>query len=108
MYPFTIIYSSKEQKEKYKDDIDGYADDLSEMKKIIYDFVDNYIYEYKNKIFYEMKHNKRISQNIFYEMFNSLPTIKYFDISAKMWHKYEIDKVELHEYFLSYFKSSRM
>jgi len=39
------------------------------MKKIIYDFVDNYIYEYKYKIFYEMEHNERISQNAFYEIF---------------------------------------
>jgi len=40
MYPFKIIYSTKEQKEqkeqkeKHKDEIYGYANDLSEIKKI--------------------------------------------------------------------------
>jgi len=105
MYPFKIIYSTKEQKEKHKDEIYGYANDLSEIKKIIYKYADEYIYEYKNNIFYEMKHNDRISQNTFYNMFNSLPRIKYFDISPKIWYEYEIDEVELHEYFMSYFKS---
>ena len=55
-----------------------------------------------------MEHNERISQNTFYKMFNSLPTIKYFDISPRIWNEYEIDEVELHEYFLSHFKSSRV
>jgi hypothetical protein len=41
------------------------VDDLSEIKQIIYEWVDEYIYEYKNKIFYEMEHNERISQNTF-------------------------------------------
>ena len=108
MYPFKIIYSTKTQKEKHKDEIYGYANDLSEIKKIIYKYADEYICEYKNKIFYEMEHNDRISHNTFYEMFNSLPSVKYFDISPKIWYEYEIDEVELHEYFLSYFKSYRM
>jgi hypothetical protein len=104
MYPFKLIYSTKEQKEKHKNEIYGYANDLSEIKKIIYKHADEYIYECKNKIFYEMEHNERISQNTFYEMFNSLPTVKYFDIFLRMWDEYTIDEVELHEYFLSYFK----
>jgi hypothetical protein len=32
-------------------------------------------------------------------MFDSLPSVKYFDISPRIWHEYEIDEVELHEYF---------
>jgi len=32
------------------------------------------------------------------EMVNSLPTIKYFNISSKTWNEYEIDVVELHEH----------
>jgi hypothetical protein len=36
--------------------------------------------------------------NVFMEMVNSLPTIKYFDISSKTWNEYEIDVVELHEH----------
>ncbi len=106
MYPFKISYSTKEQKEKHKNEIYGYANDLSEIKKIIYKHADEYIYEYKNKIFSEMKYDGRISQNTFYKMFDSLPTVKYFDISPKIWHEYEIDEVELQEYFLSYFKAS--
>jgi hypothetical protein len=105
MYPFKIIYSTKEQKEKHKDEIYGYANDLSEIKKIIYKYADEYICQHKNKIFYEMEHNGRISQNTFYEMFNSLPSVKYFDISPKMWYEYEIDEIELHEYVLSHFNS---
>ncbi len=105
MYPFKIIYSTKEQKEKHKDEIYGYANDLSEIKKIIYKYADEYICEYKNEIFYEMERNDGISLNTFYEMFNSLPSVKYFDISPKIWYEYEIDEIELHEYFLSYFKS---
>ena len=101
MYPYKIIYSTKEKKEKHKDEIYGYANDLSEIKKIIYKYADEYICEYKNKIFREMEENDEISQNTFYKMFDSLPTIKYFDISPRIWHEYEIDEVELREYFLS-------
>jgi len=104
MYPFKIICSSKEQKEKHKDEIYGYANDLSEIKKIIYKYVDEYICEYKNKIFREMEDNDdRISQYTFYKMFDTLPSVKYFDISPRIWYEYEIDEVELHEYFLSHF-----
>lgn len=108
MYPFKIIYSTKEQKEKHKDEIYGYANDLSDIKKIIYKYADEYIYEYKNKIFREMEQNERISQNTFYKMFDFLPSVKYFDISPRIWKEYEIDEVELHEYFLSYFTPSRV
>ena len=103
MYPFKIIYSTKEQKEKHKDEIYGYANDLSEIKKIIYKHADEYICQNKKKIFREMEENDEISQYTFYKMFDSLPSVKYFDISPKIWHEYEIDEVELHEYFLSYF-----
>jgi hypothetical protein len=103
MYPFKIIYSTKEQKEKHKDEIYGYANDLLEIKKIIYKSADEYICQNKNMIFREMEENDEISQYTFYKMFDSLPSVKYFDISPKIWHEYEIDEVELHEYFLSYF-----
>jgi len=53
-----------------------------------------------------MEENDEISQNTFYKMFDSLPSVKYFDISPRIWYEYEIDEVELHEYFLSHFKSS--
>jgi hypothetical protein len=108
MYPFIIIFSTEEQKEKHKDETYGYANDLSEIKKIIYKYADEYICEYKNKIFREMEENDEISMNTFYKMFDSLPSVKYFDISPKIWHEYEIDEVELHEYFLSYFKYSKV
>jgi len=39
-------------------------------------------------------------------MYDFLPSVKYFDISPRIWKDYEIDEVELNEYFLSYFKSS--
>jgi hypothetical protein len=106
MYPFKIRYSTKEQKEKHKDEIYGYANDLTEIKNIIYKYVDEYIYEYKKKIFNEIEHNDGISQYTFYKMYDFLPSVKYFDISPRIWKEYEIDEVELSEYFLSYFKSS--
>jgi len=107
MYPFKIIYSTKEEKEKHKDEIYGYANDLSEITQIIYKYADEYICQHKNKIFREMEDSDdRIPQNTFYKMFDSLPTVKYFDISPRTWHEYEIDEVELLEYFLSHFKSS--
>jgi hypothetical protein len=83
MYPFKISYSTKEQKEQHKDEIYGYANDLSEIKKIIYKSADEYICEYKNKIFREMEENDEISQNTFYKMYDYLPSVKYFDISPK-------------------------
>jgi 6-pyruvoyl-tetrahydropterin synthase len=106
MYPFKIIYPNKEQKEKHKDEIYGYVNDLSEIKIIIYKYVDEYISEYKNKIFREIYENDEISQNTFYKMYDSLPSVKYFDISPKIWNEYEIDEVELQVYFFSNFKSS--
>lgn len=108
MYPFKISYSTKEQKEQHKDEIYGYANDLTEIKNIIYKYVDEYIYEHKKKIFREMEENDEISQNTFYKMFDFIPSVKYFDISPRIWKEYEIDEVELYEYFLSYFKSSRV
>jgi hypothetical protein len=98
MYPFKIIYSTKEQKEKHKDEIYGYANDLSEIKNIIYKFADEYIYQYKNKILYDIEDDGRISINRFYEIFDLLPIVKYFDISPRIWKEYEIDEVELYEY----------
>jgi hypothetical protein len=97
MYPFKISYSTKEQKEQHKDEIYGYANDLSEIKNIIYKFADEYIYEYKNKIVYD----GTISMHRFYEMFDCLPSVKYFDISPRIWKEYEIDDVELYEYIKS-------
>ena len=106
MYPYKIIYSTKEEKEKHIDEIYGYANDLSEIKKIIYKYADEYICKYKNSIFNELEHNERISLETFFKMVNLLPSVKYFDISPRIWHEYEIDIPELHEYFLSHFKSS--
>jgi hypothetical protein len=61
MYPYKIVCSTKEQKEKHKDEIYGYANDLSEITKIIYKYADEYICENKNKIFREMEENDEIS-----------------------------------------------
>ena len=103
MYPYKIVCSTKEQKEKHKDEIYGYANDLSEITKIIYKYADEYICENKNKIFREMEENDEISINTFYKMFDTLPIVKYFDISPRTWNEYEIDESELYKYFLSYF-----
>jgi hypothetical protein len=103
MYPYKIVCSTKEQKEKHQDELYGYANDLSEITKIIYKYADEYICENKNKIFREMEENDEISINTFYKMFDTLPIVKYFDISPRTWNEYEIDESELYKYFLSYF-----
>jgi hypothetical protein len=41
-------------------------------------------------------------------MFDSLPSVKYFDISPRTWNEYEIDESELYKYFLSYVNPSRV
>jgi hypothetical protein len=105
MYPYKIIFSTKEQKEKHKDKIYGYANDLQEINKIIYKYTDEYIYQHKYKILYEYDHNDRISIETFYKMFDTIPSVKYFDILLKTWIEFEIDQIEIHEYFLSHFKS---
>jgi hypothetical protein len=108
MYPYKIVCSTKEQKENHKDEIYGYANDLSEITKIIYKYADEYICENKNKIFREMEENDEISINTFYKLFDTLPIVKYFDISPRTWNEYEIDEAELYKYFLSYFNPSRV
>ena len=113
MYPYKINWATESLKEKHEDKSYGYADDLLEIKREIYKYIDEYIYEYKKKLEYEVKDYGNITLNRFFEMVNSEPyfdfiflSIKYFDFSLKIWKDYEVDEMELEQYFLSHFKSS--
>lgn len=111
MYPYKINWSSEKLKEIHEDDSYGYADNLLGIKKVIYKYIDEYIYEYKINLEYELKDCRAITLSRFFEMVNSEPycdfiflSVKYFDFSLKIWKDYEVDEIELEQYFLSYFK----
>ena len=113
MYPYKINWTTESLKEIHEDNSYGYVNDLLGIKKILYKYIDEYINEYKNKIKNEIKNYGIITLNKFYEMVNSEPywdfiflSIKYFDFQLKTWNDYEINEIELNDYFLSHFKSS--
>ena len=115
MYPYKINWATERLKELHEDNSYGYADDLSGIKKEIYKYIDEYIYEYEKQLEYEVKNNKTFTVNIFFEMVNSEPyhdfiflDVKYFDFSQKAWKHYEVNETEIEHYLLSHFKSSRV
>ena len=112
MYPFKITWATESLKEFHEDDSYGYADDLFGIKKEIYKYIDQYICWYKSQLEYEIKDRGYVTLHRFFEMVNSEPysdsiflDIKYFDFSLKKWKDYEVDEVELEQYFLSQFES---
>jgi len=117
MYPYKINWATESLKEIHEDNSYGYVNDLFEIKQLIYKYIDEYIYEYENRIKNEIEdyNNKRPIINRFYEIVNSEPywddiflSVKYFDFSSKSWRDYEVDETELNKYLLSHFKSSRV
>jgi hypothetical protein len=112
MYPYKIIWANEKLKEIHEDNSYGYVDDLLEIKKVIYKYIDEYINEYKTMLKYEIEDYGNITINKFFEMVNSesynnfiFLSIKYFDFSLKTWKDYEVDEIELENYFLSNLKS---
>ena len=110
MYPYKINWATESLKEKHEDKSYGYADDLLGIKREIYKYIDEYIYEYKKKLEYEVKDYGNVTLNRFFEMVNNEPyfdfiflSIKYFDFSLKTWKDYEVNEIELEQYFLSHF-----
>ena len=102
MYPYKINWATESLKEIHEDNSYGYADDLMEIKQIIYKYIDEYIYECENKIKIEIKNYGTITLNKFYEMVNSEPyfdfiflSVKYFDCSLKTWVDYHVNENEL-------------
>lgn len=115
MYPYKIKLATEGLKEIHEDNSYGYVNDLFEIKKLIYKYIDEYIYEYENRIKNEIVdcNNTRPIINRFYEMVNSEPyfddiflSVKYFDFISKSWYDYEVNDSELNNYLLSHFKSS--
>lgn len=107
MYPFVIIWKTESLKELYESSSYGYVEELFEIINIIHGYIDNFIYEYDEKIKNEIKNNGAITIEKFYEMVNSEPywdfiffDIKYFDIRNKLWTEYKIDEKKLNEYFM--------
>ena len=72
MYPFKIIYSTKEEKEKHKDEIYGYANDLSEIKNFTGILFILRLALLK-KCINSISKKKRLEINFFFVLFNSLP-----------------------------------
>ena len=108
MYPYKINWATESLKELHEDNSYGYANDLLEIKKIIYKYIDEYINEYDNNIKNEIKDCGTITLERFYEMINSEPywdfiflSVKYFDFTLKTWKEYEVNEKELNDYFLS-------
>ena len=109
MYPYKINWATESLKELHKDNSYGYANDLLEIKKIIYKYIDEYIYEYNNELKYELKNVDTFTINIFFEMVNSEPyhdyiflSVKYFDFLSKTWKDYEVNETEMENYLLSH------
>ena len=107
MYPFHITWNTVELTEVHEDDSYGYVNDLSEIKEIIYKFIDFYICEYIDQIKYYLEED--ININTLYGLVNNQPyhdfiflSIKYFDFSEKNWKNYPINEKELNEYFHCY------
>ena len=50
MYPYKINWSTESLKELYEDESYGYVDNLFEIKKILFKYIDIYIYEYKKTL----------------------------------------------------------
>jgi hypothetical protein len=109
MYPYKINWATESLKEIHEDNSYGYANDLIEIKQIIYKYIDEYIYKCKNEIKIEIENYGIITLNKFYEMVNSEPywdfifiSVKYFDYLLKTWVDYDVNEYELNEYFLSH------
>ena len=110
MYPYKINWTTESLEEIHEDNSYGYVNDLLEIKKIIYTYIDEYINEYENNIKNEIKDCGTITLQRFYEMVNSEPywdfiflSVKYFDFTLKTWKEYEVNEKELNDYFLSRF-----
>ena len=108
MYPYKINWTTESLEEIHEDNSYGYVNDLLEIKKIIYKYIDEYINEYENNIKNEIKDCGTITLERFYEMINSEPywdfiflSVKYFDFTLKTWKEYEVNEIELNDYFLS-------
>ena len=105
MFPYKINWTTESLKEMFEDVSYGYVNDLYDINKIIYKYMDEFIYENENKILNEIKHNGTISLNTFYEMVNSEPycdyiflNVKYFDINLKLWVDYEVNELDMSNY----------
>ncbi len=127
MYPYKINWLTESLREAHEDDSYGYVDDLFGIKKIIYKYIDEYIYECENRMkdeiinpIFPIEHNNKTAieyyndqrpiKDRFCEMVNGEPyldyiflSVKYFDFSLKTWCDYKVDETELNEYLLSHF-----
>ncbi len=107
MYPYKIIWTDEQLIELYENESFGYVDNLSEIEKIIYKYLDAFIVEYKREINSEIKNYGHMELKKFYCIVNSEPyndvifmNVKYFDISLKTWIDYKINEDELNKHYL--------
>jgi len=50
MYPYKINWATESLKEIHEYNSYGYVNNLFEIKELIYKYIDEYIYEYENRI----------------------------------------------------------
>jgi len=110
MYPYVIIITSKELEEHYEGNLYDYVNDISNIDKQIYKFIEEIINLYTNKLKYEIEENT-LNWNRFCEAVNAQPyddslffNIKYFDYKTKQWINYDIEEIELELKFIKIIK----
>lgn len=107
MYPFVIIWISKNLEEHYNDNYYGCVEELKLIDKILFDFVDEIIKLHKDKIENAIYFCEDFNWTNFCETINNEPyndsiffNIKYFNIQNKKWIDYEIDNSYLERKFI--------
>jgi hypothetical protein len=109
MFPFIITWATDNLKEIFKDITYNNVDELKQIDKIIYEFIDKIILIYDIKIKNEIRNYGICKPKQFYEIVNSQHyndtiffSIKYFDTIGKTWKDYKINEAKLNKYLISH------
>lgn len=109
MYPFVICWTTDDLNDMFKTKTYNYVRELKEIDKIILECIDELVLDHKEQIQWEIK-AESFNLNKFYEMVNGQPywdyiffSVKYFDITDKIWKDYEIDEEKLNVHIMAHF-----
>lgn len=110
MYPWVMILTSRELEEHYEGNLYGYVSDIANIDKQIYEFIEEIINLYANKLKYDIEENT-LDWSRFCEAVNAQPyddsiffNVKYFDYKTKLWNDYDIEQIELEQKFIKIVK----
>ena len=110
MYPWVMILTSRELEEHYEGNLYGYVSDIANIDKQIYEFIEEIINLYANKLKYDIEENT-LDWSRFCEAVNAQPyddsiffNVKYFDYKTKLWNDYNIEQIELEQKFIKIVK----